>query len=170
VFENVQAMPRAFVVPGAAAMPTGGELAALKANDFRRTVLLTTSDALPPNGTQQGRAVVVTDYRPNRVALQLDGRSESCFLVLTDVWFPGWVCRVDGAEVPIYRANHAFRGVAIPAGARQAVFTFEPRSYLIGWWISALSLGLLVLAVMSQPVIRAPYKASRTIQTKPAAR
>jgi hypothetical protein len=168
VFENVQAMPRAFVVPGAATMPVGGELAALKANDFHRTVLLTTSDPLPPNGTRQGHAVVVTEYRPNRVALQLDARSEPCFLVLSDVWFPGWVCRVDGVEVPIYRANHAFRGVALPAGAKQAVFTFEPRSYLLGWWISAVALGLLVLTVLSQPVIRAPYKAKRPAIPKSA--
>lgn len=161
VFENVQAMPRAFVVPAAAPIPIGQELAALKANDFRRTVLLSTSDPLPPNGTQQGRAVVVTEYRPNRVALQLDGRSEGCFLVLSDVWFPGWVCRVDGVEVPVLRANHAFRGVALPAGARQAVFTFAPRSYVIGWWVSAIALCALVLTVLSQPVIRAPYKAKR---------
>jgi len=161
VFENVQAMPRAFVVPTAASMPTGQELAALKANDFKKTVLLTTSDPLPTNGKQQGHDVVVTDYHPNRVALQLDGRNEPCFLVLSDVWFPGWVCRVDGVEAPVYRANHAFRGVALPAGAKQAVFTFEPRSYRIGWWISAVSLALLVLAVVGRPVVRAPMRVNR---------
>ena len=143
-------------------MPAGQEIAALKACDFRRTVLLSTSDSLPPNGTQQGRPAVVIEYRPNRVVLQLDGRAEGGFLVLSDVWFPGWVCRVDGVEVPVYRANHAFRGVVLPGGAKQAVFTFEPMSYRVGWWISTIALTLLVLAVASRPVIRAPGRVNRS--------
>ena len=66
--------------------------------------------------------------------------------MLSDVWFPGWVCRIDGREVPVYRANHAFRAVALPAGAREAVFAFEPRSYRIGWWVSCGALVLLAVA------------------------
>ena len=83
----------------------------------------------------------IREYRPNRVTVDLAG-GEGGFLVLGDVWFPGWVCRVDGLEVPIHRANHAFRGVAIPSGAKEAEFAFEPRSYRLGWWVSAVSLGL----------------------------
>src|SRR6185312_10015610 len=44
------ANPRAYVVPNAALMPKSGELAALKANDFGTTVLITSDAPLPPNG------------------------------------------------------------------------------------------------------------------------
>src|SRR5207249_3317086 len=130
--------PRAFVVPEARAMPAGKELATLKACDFTRTVLLTTSGPLPPSATGPVGTAGIREYRPNRVTIRLEGGSGG-FLVLSDVWFPGWVCRIDGQEVPVYRANHAFRAVALPAGAKEVVFAFEPRSYRIGWWVSAVA-------------------------------
>lgn len=140
---NPAAARRTWVVPEAAQMPAGGELAALTGCDFGRTVLLTSEGSLPPNVTGPMPVARISDYRPNRVQIELSGGGGG-FLVLSDVWFPGWVCRIDGVEVPVYRANHAFRAVAVPAGATEAVFTFEPRSYWVGWWISFASLIVLV--------------------------
>lgn len=144
VYENPAAYPRVWVVPEARAMPPGREFPALRSCDFRQVVLLATTDSLPPRLTESVGQAVVTEYQPDRVAVRLDNTTGG-FLVLADVWFPGWVCRVDGQEVPIYRANHAFRAIALPAGAREAVFTFEPRSYRIGWWISAVATALLLV-------------------------
>ena len=76
------------------------------------------------------------------MTVELDGTAG--WLVLSEVWFPGWTCRVDGAEVPVYRANHAFRAVPVPAGAKQVEFTFSPRSYRVGWWVSLCSVAVLV--------------------------
>jgi hypothetical protein len=140
LYENPTARPRAFVVPEARPMPVGRELEALASCDFGRTVLLTT-DAVPPADAGAVPApATITEYRPNRVTIAPGG---SGYLVLSDVWYPGWVCRVDGREVPVYRANHAFRAVVVPPGAREVVFTFEPRSYRIGWWVSCGALALL---------------------------
>jgi hypothetical protein len=146
LFENVSVRPRAFVVPEARPMPAGHEGEALRACDFARTVLLST-DTIPAAGTVgPSPTAVITEHRPDRVTVALGGGGG--YLVLSDVWFPGWVCRVDGREVPVYRANHVFRAVALPAGATQAVFTFEPRSYRIGWWVSCVTLiGLAVIGV-----------------------
>ena len=46
--------------------------------------------------------------------------------MLSDVWFPGWKCTVDGQHAPIYRANFLFRAIAIPKGDHQVVFDFDP--------------------------------------------
>lgn len=145
VYENPAPFPRAFLVPQATAMPAGREAEALWACDFRRVVLLAADGPLPPDAAESGGTAEITDYRPDRVAVQLDN-ARGGFLVLADVWFPGWVCRIDGQEVPVYRANHAFRAVPVPAGAREVVFTFEPRLYRAGWWVSAGSAALLLLA------------------------
>jgi hypothetical protein len=141
--EAANPQPRAWVVPRAEPMPAGDELAALKRCDFAQTVLVM-SDATPPRpaGAKPGAARIV-EYRPNRVVVELDG--EGGWLVLGEVWFPGWTCRVDGAEVPVYRANHAFRAVPVPTGARRAEFTFAPQSYVFGWWVSACALSVVVL-------------------------
>ncbi|HEX4607206.1 MAG TPA: hypothetical protein VH092_03290 [Urbifossiella sp.] len=144
VHENAHAFPRAWVVPEARPMPVGGEYEALLATDFRRAVLLTTDRPLPPPAAAVPTARV-SEYRPNRVRVELAGDGGG-FLVLADVWYPGWVCRVDGAEVPVERANHAFRAVELPAGAKEVVFAFEPRSYRVGRWISLVSLAGVTLA------------------------
>jgi hypothetical protein len=137
--------PRAWIVPRAERCGKN-PLAQLKACDFSRTVLISSEDTFHASeGTKPGVARIIEDH-PNRVALELDGAGG--WLVLSDVWFPGWVCRVDGTEVPVYRANHAFRAVPVPAGAQRAEFRFAPRSYCIGWWISAVSLGLVVLGLI----------------------
>lgn len=142
--EAVPAPPRAWVVPHAAAMPAEA-LEALKRCDFAQTVLIAAPSAPAHRGEKPG-AARVTDYGANRVAVELDGTAG--WLVLSDVWFPGWTCRVDGVEVPLERANHAFRAVPVPAGARVAVFTFAPRSYRIGWWVSACAVVLFTVALL----------------------
>ena len=144
--EAVNPRTRAWIVPRAEPMPAGDELRALKRCDFTTTVLISSDTALShPNGDQPGVARV-TEYGPNRVILDLDGTGG--WLVLSDVWFPGWTCRVDGVEVPVERANHAFRAVPVPPGSKRVEFTFAPRSYRIGWWVSAGTMSALVLVCM----------------------
>jgi hypothetical protein len=148
VHENPAALPRAFIVPEAARMPAD-VLTGLTATDLRNRVLLTTDDPLPPSAGGAFRPAEVADYRANRVAVRLpDGPGG--FLVLADVWYPGWVCRVDGVPVPVHRANHAFRAVAVPAGAREAVFTYEPASVRVGGRVSAAALAALALLVLGR--------------------
>ncbi len=140
--ERAKPVPRAWIVPKAERV-TGDHLETLKACDFARTVLIASDNALShPEIAAPGTARIAA-YRANRVTVELDGSGG--WLVLSDVWFPGWTCRVDGAEVPVYRANHAFRAVPVPAGTKVAEFRFAPRSYRVGWWLSACSLGLVLV-------------------------
>ncbi|HEY1189446.1 MAG TPA: YfhO family protein, partial [Gemmata sp.] len=127
----------------------GETLPALKSCDFAQTVLVPSDTAVSqPAGARPGTARVV-GTGANHVTVELDGSAG--WLVLSEVWFPGWTCRVDGAEVEVVRANHAFRAVPVPAGARGAEFRFAPRSYRIGWWVSAVALALvLVLALTAR--------------------
>jgi len=83
------------------------------------------------------------------------------FLVLTDVWYPGWVCTIGGKPVPVYRANHAFRAIEVPAGAHEVVFRFEPASYRLGRRITlgalaAVAVLLLILVARERRGISPP--------------
>ena len=138
--------PRAFVVPEAAPLPESSVLDALKATDFRRRVLLEDFPPCRETAAAEGafRPATIRDYHPNRVTIELDG-GPAGFLVLADVWFPGWTCLVDGRTTPIYRANTLFRAVEVPAGAREVVFTFAPASYQRGKILSLLSTIVVLL-------------------------
>jgi hypothetical protein len=149
VYENRQALPRAFVVPEAQPLPDrAAVLPALKSTDFRRRVLL--EDFRPPreepaaSAVMSFRAAAVREYRPNRVSIEVDGPGPG-YLVLADPWFPGWTCAIDGREARVYRANYVFRAVQLPAGSREVVFTFAPASYRWGKIIS----GGTVVAVLA---------------------
>jgi hypothetical protein len=142
VYENEQVMPRAFVAPQALTMPKGREREALLATDFRQTVLVEGCDpadfaAGPADGFRKGR---ITEYQPNRVRIEVDGEHPG-WLVLTDMWFPGWTCTVDGEAQPIYPGDYLFRTVPVPAGKHEVVMRFAPASYRLG---RAISLGGLI--------------------------
>ncbi len=145
VWENQSVLPRAFVAPRAAPLPNRPELLdALKRTDFKETVLLEGwRDEFAAAPGDAGRTVQVADYRPNRVTLHTEGAAG--WLVLTDVWFPGWKCTVNGRAVEIHRADFLFRAVAVPDEPCEVVFTFEPESYLRG---RELSLGAAALVAV----------------------
>ena len=99
-------------------------------------------------GLAAEQAVIVNQsaYRVEGRLRFVDLEGTAGYLVLSDVWFPGWTCRVDGTEVEVLRANHAFRAVPVPTGAKRAEFVFAPRSYRVGWWVSAAAVALLAIA------------------------
>jgi type IV secretory pathway VirB2 component (pilin) len=143
IYENSYPFPRAFVVPEAAAFPTDrSALATLKDTDFHKKVLLEPAPSGPAPRGGKYRAVAIREYRPNRVVLDLGGEPGG-YLVLTDVWFPGWTCTVDGQPAEVARADYIFRGVRIPDGTREVVFRFAPESYRLGRWVTGLTLALL---------------------------
>jgi Bacterial membrane protein YfhO len=53
-------------------------------------------------------------------------------LVLADPWYPQWQVKVDGRPAKLLRVDHAFRGVRVPAGSHQVVFTYQDRAMWLG--------------------------------------
>jgi uncharacterized membrane protein YfhO len=66
------------------------------------------------------------------------------YLVLTDTYYPGWICEVDGRQTDILRCNYAMRAVYLAPGRHQVVFRFQPPLFRIALVISGLTaIGLL---------------------------
>jgi hypothetical protein len=123
-----------FVVPHAAPLPDRPQvLETLKRTDFRRTVLLEPAGgvAAPVGGEPSDgfrRAAEVERYHPTEVVIQV-GDGPRGYLVLADVWFPGWVCTMDGEPRTIHRANYLFRAVPVEAGAHRWCFASSRRCW-----------------------------------------
>ncbi len=75
--------------------------------------------------------MTVTAWSPNRLALACASATPR-FLVLSEMYLPGWTAAVDGAATPIYRTNYLFRGVVVPAGQHTVTFDYRPGSVLVG--------------------------------------
>jgi len=100
-------------------------------------------------------------YESQRVVIDLprvDG-----YLVLADTYAPGWRVHVDGEEREILRANHVFRAIPVAANDRQVEFDYQPRSFVIGAWISGMS--LFVWIVLSLIASRAKRDTVGSVQT-----
>jgi hypothetical protein len=104
------------------------------------SVLLDTSVLLVPDPSlpTKGDATIVM-YAPERVEVRVS-TPQTAMLVLSDNYEKGWKARIDGEEVPVYRANYTFRAVIVPPGEHHISMEYRPVSFVWGAWISTLSL------------------------------
>jgi hypothetical protein len=143
IYENLKAFPRAFMVPNA--IVVSGEdqiLNALRQLNPKETVILEIPfEELRHSGKFQ--EVTITSHQPNRIHLkvQLDHPG---FLVLSEIFFPGWKAFDNGVEKKVLKANYALRSIFLEKGEHRIEFIYDPFSFRIGGSISTLTLLLLV--------------------------
>jgi hypothetical protein len=157
LYENENVLPRAFLVRQAAPLPDRADvLSALRRTDFRQMVLLEGNARdlalqLDSEASRPSSATIV-DYQSNHVVVEVAAATPQ-YLVLTDIWYPGWTCLVNGEPARVYRANYLFRAVPVPQGVSRVEFTFQPQSYERGKWISLLAF-LAVIGVAALGLAR----------------
>jgi hypothetical protein len=88
-------------------------------------------------------------YEPQRVEIEVN-LDRPGFLVLADVYYPGWDLEVDGEPRTTLRANRVMRGVALGPGPHRVSFSYRPKSLRQGAILSVVGLfGLLTLCLSS---------------------
>ncbi len=56
----------------------------------------------------------------------------------------GWKAYIDNHQTVIYKTNHGFMGIVIPAGKHDVIFKFAPESFYITKYIDLILSGLVV--------------------------
>jgi hypothetical protein len=158
IYENLDALPRAFLVPHArVAIDDAAAIAAMKdkAFDPAQTVVLNKAFAQANQDAVQSETHTanILSYEPERVVVETNGDHDG-WLVLTDAWYPGWRARVDGAPVEIERADVLFRAVPVPAGHHRIEFDYDAVSFQIGAAISLATLAVCLFLWGLLPGIR----------------
>lgn len=90
-----------------------------------------------------GSEVAVVSYEPERIVVHTRSERPS-FLLLKDAYYPGWQAAVNGKPVEVVAANVLFRGVPVPAGESEVIFSYRPATWRTGLRLS-LAGGLLWL-------------------------
>jgi len=85
----------------------------------------------------------ILSYLPERVAIRAHLEKDG-YLVLTDLYYPGWVVWVDGEEARLEEMFEGFRGVRLGAGAHRLEFRFAPEDFRTGFYASLSGLLLMV--------------------------
>ena len=67
-------------------------------------------------------------------------------LILSEVYYPAWHAYVDRQPTQLYIADHALRGIAVPAGAHTVEIRYESLSLNVGLAITLFA-GVALLAL-----------------------
>jgi len=62
----------------------------------------------------------------------------SGLLVISDTWYPGWQVSVNGLSKEILHGNYLFRAILLEPGKNDVIFSYFPKSFLYGCFISLL--------------------------------
>lgn len=141
VYRNERALPRVFLVARATIEPAHEQVIARihhEGFDPRREVVVERGEPLAGPLVVDNDARLV-EYRTGRLAVEVDPTWPS-YLVLSEVWYPGWSATVDGRAVPVERADFLFRAVRVNPGDRRVELRFEPTRWrlslalsMVGW-------------------------------------
>lgn len=156
IFENRDALPRAFLVTHAVTAPA--DALPFRDVDLAATVLLEGAAR-----REQGRIDPAPDRTATRIAryaadaVRVETRTSApAWLVLADAYFPGWKAYLHagpdadaGVEAPVLRANGSLRAVPLPAGFDGEVrFVYSPLSVRVGLFFSFLSVILSFMLLL----------------------
>lgn len=157
LYSSRSSKPQSYVVTNFSIVNSHGQAFELveKYSDYNvdRTVIEDYWGSLKPKAGYF-RTVQLTRPSPNEVSIVAPGPG---FLILTDSFYPGWKCTVNGKESTIFRANGYFRAVEIGNGQNNVVFRFQPLSFTIGLWVCATILFVMsnwILLCLAQKVKR----------------
>ena len=157
VFRNLRAMPRAWLVPEVQTAPADSIRASIAeskplpgGNDFDPQSIALIEEPLEfkasnpdPNGK-----IRIAQIANTRIDLESSSQTPS-FLVMSDIYYPGWKASVNGVDTHIFQTDYILRGILLPAGRNNIRVEFRPWTVYAGAILSGLTLaGLLVLLVI----------------------
>jgi len=94
-----------------------------------------------------GGTVDLLENTPNRIVYRVVSQG-SAFLVLSQVYYPGWIATVNNQPVDIIKTNGVLSGVSLAAGENVVEFVYRPWLTWLSGGISLLAIAWLLIAVM----------------------
>jgi len=132
---------------------TAGTLQGLGGPEFNPLeVVFLPLDAAGSNSPIQRSRAQVEEVRvsTHRIDAVVQGPAPA-MVVAAQSHYPSWHGLVNGTEVPLLRANHAFQAVEAAAGRSVVTLICRDRRFQLGLFVSALTLLCCVRAIRRQP-------------------
>ncbi len=125
VYENINALPRAFFVEKLTVVKNKPQVAEqLFTSNLKNVAVVQTDETFPLREISMGE-VQVDSYSENKIVLKTNNKREG-FLALININYPGWRAEVNRQETKIYQTDYAFQGIIVPAGQNEVVFKILP--------------------------------------------
>jgi hypothetical protein len=156
LYRNELARPRAWVAHQA--RPAGQDwleqLAELPA-DGRRILVEDSSPENQPGGPGGPPSPArVTRYTADSIAVAA-AIDRPGWLVLSEIWYPGWQATVNGELRPVTSVNGLLRGIYLSQpGTYEVALNYRPQSVYRGGWLSGLTGGLILVLGLASGRLR----------------
>ncbi len=145
VYRNYQVLPRFYVVHSA--RPAADQEAAfdlIHRPKFDPATTVVVEGGQEMTGTPSGEDVVkVASYNLNDIVLDVETTADG-YLVMSEVFYPGWEAIVDGQAAPILRANYAFRAIFLQSGDHRVELRYRPLTWRVGLGLAGATCLLLI--------------------------
>ena len=165
LYQDIDILPRAYIVGNANVIQDKKEtFRILQSKNYnpKEYILLEKASRVTLKNKEKFRSVKITSYKPNEIKLKTSVYS-SGFLVLSEIWYPGWKAYDNGRETEILKTNYMFRSIYLKKGMHDITFVYDPISYKIGKAISILTLFVAILFIHRNR--KYLYSHVRSIQT-----
>lgn len=146
VYQNKDALPRAFVVGQTLGGTHAQALQTIRAPEFRPDQVAVMEGG-PASGAPAGPWPASIDSQTDNQMTVTTNAPQAGALVVSNVSYPGWKATLDGQPVPLNRADYTFQGLVVPAGQHKVQLRFDPPLFRLGAAVSGVS-WLAALAVM----------------------
>jgi hypothetical protein len=147
VYANDYALPRAWVAHQTLPASTDwlGQLETMP--DLANVVTITGGPQLPDTAALSTPAQVVR-FTADLIELKTE-ISEPGWLVVSEVWYPGWQATANGLPLEIERVDGLLRGLYLEQpGAYRIVMEYDPGSVIWGQRLAAFSAGLVIVLAL----------------------
>lgn len=139
IYENLQALPRAFFASRTVFARNEDEGRALLAStNLRDTAVVETAGGNDGALGSPDDRVEIREARDGY--LELDTRARRArYLVVSEIWNPGWRATIDGLDLPLHKTDGALMGAWVAPGGHRLIWRFRPRGWELGLAITMLS-------------------------------
>lgn len=150
VYFNRNFLPRAFIVPNGKIADRNKVLDEMKKENFnaQEFIFLEKNIDMPLINNAYYKEAKIAYYSPNQIKIntRMEGNG---FLVLSEIWYPGWKAFDNGKELEVYRANYLLRAVYLNKGDHSVDFIYDPLSFKIGLWITIITSLFILIYFLS---------------------
>lgn len=151
LYKNTKVLPRAFIVPnGLIIKDKQKTISFIAGNNFdpkKYVILEKEPENTKLNNFSIFKEVSIERENFNKISLNVN-LDNSGFMVLSEVYYPGWKAYDNGKEIEIFKANYILRALFLDKGRHQVTFVYDPDSYKIGLTISLVTLFLSFLYII----------------------
>ncbi len=143
ILENQNALPRIYSVESLEPYQSMNDfkyLAYTKQPDFGKTAYLPQEEFDKVELKSYGKAIISNEkFENDKINFTSTNEESDSYVVLSDIYYPGWKAMIDGEEVTIHKTNGVLRGIVVPKGEHFVEYKYVPTNFYISLGVSAFT-------------------------------